>query len=706
MNHGKKILRTACAAILTITLSFAGFAGAGSSAYAGERSSSTSRLRAGGRSPLAARFLTEEESTLQVEVPEPAEEGTAPIDTPVNPDLETRYDDQLWIADEPVPDLELSELPVIEEEKHTRKARIIDDRPENTWGIGRVGDGRSIYSLDEETVYQGSPYSVKIENTTYNSASVKKSFAVKPDTDYIFTARVKYRDYEPDPSAGARESGAWIGWDNGRFRSLCTASEDWEQISCAFRTKDETSCTLALMNGMYNAGCKGTAWFTDLRLEEASAYSEHWNILTVIFKNLDATGERDGEQYSYQASFNREDMAYLAGHVKLLEELLPEMSGDLLRVDHVDVVSTAVPVRSLIPYDYDDAWGSHVHAWQPAMTYDNVYREINRIMEHTDRVYNQVILILPGYGIMGWLGLANGDFRGANVCKLVDYTGTRALGANTVSECSLADVHEICHNLEADTRALGTDLVPLHSRSEHGYADGRDGEYAWYTDYLRGEIRDGSQGIDPSVFTVPNAYEVIFEDMQADPSLTLPSGEVTWEAVEPAPEPAVSWRIGPEGDYATLGLAIKAITREVKAGTAEDSYALTFGDEITEKNAITLPKGDLTISIIGGTLNLNAPTITANCDLVIGCRIASASGKKPLIRVGAEKTLTINRDQQDLGTLRGMRTSGLILNADVSARRVRGFASTDTTDGTLTVGGTVTGNLSEQRASQNRKGDV
>lgn len=148
-------------------------------------------------------------------------------------------------------------------------------KPENdrAWYLKYWWQDFSSYTVDTKNVYGDSPYSIVIKNIDYNNTYLSRTFDVKPDTHYRFSAAVKYSGYKLIEDADYKElSGAAIGltepWDM-RVLSEFVRTNKWKTISCEFVTeKDQTTVGLSLYNSYSGCSSRGTAWFSDIKLEE------------------------------------------------------------------------------------------------------------------------------------------------------------------------------------------------------------------------------------------------------------------------------------------------------------------------------------------------------------------------------------------------------------------------------------------------------
>ena len=126
---------------------------------------------------------------------------------------------------------------------------------------------------------------------------------------------------------------------------------------------------------------------------------------------------------------------------------------------------------------------------------------------------------------------------------------------------------------------------------------------------------------------------------------------------------------GANGEYATLADAFRAVS-----GTS-DQYTFDIGDSHTENKALKLPKGNMSITVTGGVLNLKSANIAVNCDLTVDCMLSSLTKKNPAIKVADGKSLVISKEQKNLSTISGRKMSVLTAEVPVYADNVKNFAS-------------------------------
>lgn len=365
----------------------------------------------------------------------------------------------------------------------------------------------SQYSTDARTVYSGE-YSLKIDNTDYDISRLQKTVAVKPDTTYRLSAYVKYSGYKLE-SGSTDEGGAVLRIYGKDFKdSYYANTASWTKIEVLYHTRtNETSLDLQLYNGMTGRRSKGTAWFSNVRFEEATT-SNKWNVLTIFFTKTNGTGTTtNGKKVTVNTSYSTSTVDFYKNVINKLYDDLDKVSGGLVDVRNIDYKTADITLTELIPYDYKDSWGYDVHGLQYDMDTVKVRSEIDRLIGNN--VYQQVIAIVPGNDTLPWWGLTG---RHNGVTLSIIRTGEeKAIRSSSYPTNTF--VHEIAHGLERDTKDLGINIVPLHSMSDYGYKkDWEKNDYEWYKVYYRNQIKGGI-GVDPRSYQRVSGYKNTDSDM-------------------------------------------------------------------------------------------------------------------------------------------------------------------------------------------------
>lgn len=396
-----------------------------------------------------------------------------------------------------------------------------------------IGRGGKItkFSVDDKIHTDNSWYSIKLENTDYNVSYVERTYNVEPFTEYKFSAMVKYSGYQLDPAAKASASGACIGkafsWSNSGY----TASNEWTLMEYEFKTGNETTINLALQNGIYNGLCKGTAWFSDVKLEKAEM-TNSWNILAVIIKNADVSVTMDGKQVTHVTSVNESQIDEVNKYVlDKLPNLLSDLSDNKLNVNSIDryIVDETLTEKDLEVYTNGDINGYHINP--------NDSKTVSGILDTllAKKHYNQIIVFAPLSGVNGgWWGLGGTQYKGVYFAQIT-FIHEGAFKNNDRFQGQVA-VHEICHGLEHESKAINGDKTPtfhdiLNDYSNQYPKSADVSRYERIRQFMTCTLPDG-RGLDPSVFyRTSGKYTLVDDDMTTGAGITPGSSSV----LPPAP---------------------------------------------------------------------------------------------------------------------------------------------------------------------------
>lgn len=374
--------------------------------------------------------------------------------------------------------------------------------------LGWVGNKSSAFSVDSSVHTDSSRYSIKIQNKDYNTAYVEKTFQVKPFTTYRFSAMVKYSGYALDPKAEVKSSGACIGKAYSYENSGYTTNKGWKQLEFFFTTGKETTYNLCLQNGIYNGNCKGTAWFSDVRLEKAEL-TTNWEILAVVFRNIDATAKNSvGKTLKNKATLSADDEKSIKRALNNLKTSLPELSGKKIGVKNIRyvVIDETITKNELAPYIYKgDNYFNDLTI--DGFRLDETSPKVKKILDklYSEKKYDQAFLFVP-------LDQLSGGFRGlgGSIAQFNCYSDV----LNDFKNDAFPDrtiVHELCHILAYKSELLtGKEVSHLHYASDYGY---KYNSKEWFSAYLQSTI-PGGLGVDPLAFKVPSGkYSLVSDDM-------------------------------------------------------------------------------------------------------------------------------------------------------------------------------------------------
>ena len=133
----------------------------------------------------------------------------------------------------------------------------------------------------------------------------------------------------------------WGGTYQYNKSSGVTFSVDKENVYA-----DETTYDIALYNGMWFAGCKGTAYFSGFTLEKYEPVTD-WNVLAVIFTSVKAPIEKNGKQVTFRRSLNTADVKYLTAAFEDMYTSVPILSEGRWGINSIDIYTEKSPVTEL-----------------------------------------------------------------------------------------------------------------------------------------------------------------------------------------------------------------------------------------------------------------------------------------------------------------------------------------------------------------------
>lgn len=377
--------------------------------------------------------------------------------------------------------------------------------------IGWRGDGGE-FAVDTGTYTGNSRFSIKLTNTKAdNYTSVSKVVKVEPLTTYKFSAMVKYSGEKPKSVSDGKHYGALLRQlyvqENGDWNcsySNNVISNKWTKVECTLTTlADQNEILLSFYNGFVDTGCKGTAWFSDIKLEKAETDNK-WNILAVTFTDIDANVKYKGKKIHYTASINSKDMKLINDAFKKLPESLEKASGGLMTVDKLTRLTVSTPTDSLT---------KSYEGYKIDFNAKDVSRILDKYMDK--EIYNQIIIIAPLKDIQpAWSGASVGFYRGAHVVEL---RHDSAFSLPIRAQGTI--IHEMAHGMESRSKVIDPSTPDLHSyQTTTNILDRKTPELIeaglidWYGKYMTRRLK-GGKGLHPSVFNVLDHWSVVDDDM-------------------------------------------------------------------------------------------------------------------------------------------------------------------------------------------------
>ena len=355
----------------------------------------------------------------------------------------------------------------------------------NFYSKGIAETGKTSFSRDSKnTVNKDSSY--KIENKDYNDAMFYREIEVKQVTPYKVTCMVKTENVEQFENE--QLAGAQIVLKNTEEHSkVLSGTNDWTKLEFYFNSKNNSKVEIGFRLGGNGQKAKGTAWISDITLEEGfqeKADITTWNFACFVFDNVDVTLDNG---YNVKESLNLLDVYNITDTMQRFKETCDALSKNRMNVEF-DVIEIKEPITTLT---YDEANGYYIGE-------GDVYNLIQNYVEQKEYDHIFVCAKLPSEEIMAdanktnWIGLGNMQYCGkgySNIRITEEDTGIYQFSnKNTFPEEVF--LHEFLHTLERNSAEYGYEVPALHDYANYGYSESRtDGLRAWYKDYMNKEIK-------------------------------------------------------------------------------------------------------------------------------------------------------------------------------------------------------------------------
>ena len=139
-----------------------------------------------------------------------------------------------------------------------------------------------------------------------------------------------------------------------RGRSIAvTGTSNWQKIELIFNTKDKNEIGIGLRLGGYLDNCKGTAWFSDITIEEGTPdTSNNWKFACFVYNSTDVMV--DGKNVKLNTTSS--DMYDIQTTIKRFENACNTLSNGKMTAK-CDIYNINTPLSKL---SYDDEFGYYV----------------------------------------------------------------------------------------------------------------------------------------------------------------------------------------------------------------------------------------------------------------------------------------------------------------------------------------------------------
>lgn len=210
--------------------------------------------------------------------------------------------------------------------------------------------GKTSFTRDSKIVYSDED-SYKIENRNFNDAMFYKKIKVTPNTAYKVSCMIKTENVEN--MEGKYTGGAQISINGTTETSeAITGTNDWKKVTLMFNSNNRETVEIGFRLGGYEEFSKGTAWFSDIELEQGQVdTNNNWHIACFTINNIDANVEGFGK---VELELSSNDIATIRTNMRRFQEIIPEMSNGKITVTY-DIIQISEPLTS-ISYDEENEY--------------------------------------------------------------------------------------------------------------------------------------------------------------------------------------------------------------------------------------------------------------------------------------------------------------------------------------------------------------
>ena len=211
--------------------------------------------------------------------------------------------------------------------------------------------GITNFTRDNETKYKYD-YSYKLESDTFNDAIFYKKIKVKPNTPYKLTCMVKTKDIETE--SGKNNGGAQISVVNTvECSESIVGTNSWQKLEFIFDSKNREELEIGFRLGGNETKVKGTAWFSDFKLEEGKKdNTNNWNMACFIMKSIDV--EIDNKKL--EVNMRTSDIEKIKENMDRFKSSANNLSDGRMTVDY-DIYEINEPVTNIT---YSEEYGYYL----------------------------------------------------------------------------------------------------------------------------------------------------------------------------------------------------------------------------------------------------------------------------------------------------------------------------------------------------------
>lgn len=350
--------------------------------------------------------------------------------------------------------------------------------------------------------------SYKLESEEYNDAIFYKKLNVEKNTVYKITCMVRTEGVQAQKQNS--NAGAQISVLNTVEKSKnIIGTSQWQELELLLDSKDRSEIEIGFRLGGYDDNCKGTAWFSDFKIESGvKEESSEWNFALFICENLKANIEVNGEKKIVEDSMSQEEIDLMIDDFNRFKNSIKTLSGNQMTAN-IKIYEVDSPIESL---SYDEENGYYVSS-----------KDVENLIDDTvnDNKFDHIFVAVKfgdtiksnsthsndwiGLGYMDYYGIGFSNIRLPNSKNNYIY---KFSSTNTFPEEVF--VHEFLHSLERNLNERNYNIPELHSYNQYGYKNSpTEGYKQWYTDYMQKKIKTstGNAGLDSIVYKIKPVKE-------------------------------------------------------------------------------------------------------------------------------------------------------------------------------------------------------
>lgn len=258
-------------------------------------------------------------------------------------------------------------------------------------------------------------YSYKMDSPKFNDAIFYKKIKVKPNTPYKVSCMVKTKNVETEnekSNGGAQISIA----DTVESSESIVGTNEWKKVEFIFDSKSREEVEIGFRLGGNETKVKGTAWFSDFKLEEGEKdNTSNWNVACFIMQSIDVNINNE----NIKINMTRRDVESIKENMERFKNSANDLSNGKMTVEY-DIYEISKPVTTIT---YSQEYGYYL---DPLDVQDTIKQYLEK--EEYDYIFVAVRLgniknniEIP---VNDWIGLRRNGFQRNTDIQIFDFLMT------------------------------------------------------------------------------------------------------------------------------------------------------------------------------------------------------------------------------------------------------------------------------------------